>query len=66
MRLFLLNIFLATFCLAGSLWYNSIFTHKLEFESHPITITEITESDIINIPLIRVGKLLLIEAKIDD
>lgn len=66
MRLFLLNIFLAAFCLAGSLWYNSTFTHKLKFDSHPLTITEKTESDIINIPLIRAGKLLLIEAKIDD
>ncbi len=66
MRLFLLNIFLAAFCLAGSLWYSFKYNHELKFGFQPVSITETTESDIINIPLIRVGKLLLIEAKIDD
>lgn len=66
MSLFQLDIYMAALCIAGTLWYNSTFTYKPEFCSQQITITETIESDVIHIPLIRAGKLLLIEAKIDD
>lgn len=66
MRLMLLNIFLAVFCFVVSFWFKSEQIQSIRFGSFSDSTATNNENNIINIPLIRAGKLLLIEAKIDN